>query len=35
MVIFNFLKFGTVKHFNNKHNIVDIDTLLTQIKIIE
>ena len=32
MVISNFLKFGMVKLFKNLHNIVDVDTLLTQIK---
>ena len=35
MVISIFLKFGMVKIFKNLHNILDVDTLLTQIKIIE
>ena len=35
MVISNFLKFGMVKLFKNLHNVVDVDTLLIQIKIFE
>ena len=31
MVISNFPKFGMVKLFKNLHNVVDVDTLLTQI----
>ena len=29
------LKFGMVKLFKDLHNVVDVDTLLTQIKIFE
>ena len=35
MVISTFLKFGMVKLFKNLHSVVDLSTLLIQIKIFE